>query len=281
MTEKTFLLCPGAAKSGTTWIRHYLGESPGTDMGRLGEMQVWDAITLPANARYRIAPSALLRLEYALARPLRLPIRGNMLRWEMQTHPDRYFDYFRKLLRRPGVHLTGDVSPGYAGLSAETFARLRDTFGRDGIRTRAVFTMRDPIERAWSALKMDRRKGRLPESQSDAEAFVARFGGEGPGDVPYADTLETLEAVFPENDLFATLYETLFTSETITAFSGFAGVPARPAAGGARVNAAGDRAALPEDLARRVFPHFESDYAAVTARFPEARQLWPHARLLG
>ncbi|WP_417719159.1 sulfotransferase family protein [Salipiger sp.] len=283
MTKKTFLLCTGAAKSGTTWIRRYLGDSPGADMGRMGEMQIWDAITLPANARYRIAdPSPLRRAEYALARALHLPVRGEMFRHALQSDPDRYFAYFRNILDRPGITLTGDITPGYAGLSADTLAMIRNRLGADGIETRAVFSMRDPVERAWSALRMHRRKGRLPADQSDADAFVERYGPGGTeSEVPYATSIANLEAVFPEDRLFLTLFESLFRPGTIAAFSDFAGVPARADAGSERVNEAANAASLPPDLARAVFPAFAGDYAAILSRIPEAARLWPHAHLLG
>ena len=83
-----------------------------------------------------------------------------------------------------------------------------------------------------------------------------------------------------KNRQFVTLYETLFTPETITALSAYIGIAARPEAGGAAVNAAGDRSALPDGLAEQVFPSFEKDYETVLKRLPQAQTLWPHAHLL-
>ncbi|MGR3378357.1 sulfotransferase family protein [Salipiger abyssi] len=283
MPQKTFLLCPGASKSGTTWIRTYLGDAEGADMGPLGEMQVWDAATVPEKAHFLMPrPPAFRRVQFALARRLGLPLRGKELRWFLQQDLTRYIPYFTGLLARPGIGLTGDVTPGYAALTTNTLRRIDEGFAAEGVTVKTVFTLRDPIERAWSLLKMYRRKSRLSEDLSDREAFLAIFapGGRGTTDPDYHVTLSRLDEVFPKNRQFVTLYETLFTPETITALSAYIGIAARPEAGGAAVNAAGDRSALPDGLAEQVFPSFEKDYETVLKRLPQAQTLWPHAHLL-
>ncbi|MCA0847769.1 sulfotransferase family protein [Salipiger thiooxidans] len=283
MPDKTFILCPGASKSGTTWIRTYLGNAPRTDMGPLGEMQVWDAATEPGKAHFLMpTPPAWRRAEFTVHRLLGLRPRGKVLRWWLQQDPSRYVPWFAGRLARPNTRLSGDVTPGYAALSTETLRRIDDGFASRGITVKTIFTMRDPIERAWSLLKMYRRKSKLDDSLPDAEAFLRIFapGGTGTTDPDYHVTLARLDEVFPPHRQFVTLYESLFTPATITALSAFAGIPDRPEAGGAPVNAAGDRSALPEGLAEQVFPSFAKDYETVIARLPEAAELWPHAHLL-
>ena len=283
MTRKTFILCPGASKSGTTWIRTYLGDAPGADMGPLGEMQVWDAATVPEKAHFLMPePPAYRRAEFALHRRFGLKPRGKVLRWHLQQDTDRYVPYFAGLLDRPGTWLTGDVTPGYAALSVETLRRIDEGFAARDITVKIVFTLRDPIERAWSLLKMYRRKSKLADDLSDREAFLHFFapGGTGTTDPDYHVTLARLDAVFPRDRQFVTLYEHLFTPRTISALSDYVGIPARPEAGGAPVNAAGDRSALPDGLAAEVFPSFARDYETVLARLPEAAALWPHAHML-
>ena len=283
MTEKTFLLCPGASKSGTTWIRTYLGRAPGADMGPLGEMQVWDAATVPDKAHFLMPrPAAYRRAEFRLHRALGVKPRGKVLRWHLQQDLSRYVPWFAARLERPGIHLTGDVTPGYAALSTDSFRRIDSGFAERGITVKTVFTMRDPIERAWSLIKMYRRKTKLDDSLSDAEAFVQIFGpgGRGSTDPDYHVTLSRLGEVFGPDRQFLTLYEELFAAETISRLSDFAGIPARPDAGSAPVNAAGDRSGLPQGVAEEVFPCFARDYEVVLGRLPRAESLWPHAHLL-
>ena len=43
--------------------------------------------------------------------------------WRRQRfldRPERYYAYFASLLKRPGIQLTGDITPSYSGLSAAT-----------------------------------------------------------------------------------------------------------------------------------------------------------------
>ncbi len=277
--DKTFILCVGASKSGTSWIRNYLGESTGADMGRLGEMQIWDALTVPVFAKYRVPqPSKWRRWEDRVAQALGFAGKADVLRWRLQNDLNQYFAYFEKLLSRPGIHLTGDVTPTYAALHYKHLEQISERFEAKGITVKVVFVMRDPIERAWSLVKMKHRKGET-EDRPHAELFVEQFGQQplAPHHA-YAPTLAKLTAIFPPERLFIRAYEDLFTPETITEFSEFAGVPARPDAGGTRVNAAGDNSGVPADLADKVYPQFAEDYTAALSYYPPARALWPHAR---
>jgi hypothetical protein len=281
--DKRFLLCIGAPKCGTTWLREYVHAAPCADMGRLGEYQVWDALHLPENARFRVPrPGAARRLRGALAGALGLPMPADVFRWRLQDDPARYFAYFERLLAQPGITLTGDVSPGYNRLPAEVLSRIDREFASRGVEVRAVLLLRDPIERAWSGLRMERRKGRLPEGRSDAEVFLDRYvAGNAPPNTPrYAKSLAALERAFPPERRRVCLYESLFRPESIADLSRWLGIPARPEAGSQRVNAAGAPSALPDGLADEAAAWFAEDYAATVARLPEARRLWPHASLL-
>lgn len=281
-TDKTFILGLGASKSGTTWIQTYLHRAEGADMGRLGEYQIWDALHLPANSRYRVArPGLWLRIESALAARLGLPVKSSVLRYQLQQQPDRYFDYFEQRLAQPGIRITGDISPGYAGLPVAVLRDIDRTFAARGITVKPVFVMRDPIERAWSILKMRRRKGRVTGDSSEPDSFADRFrdavrNGLGPS---YEVTLRNIDSAFGSDRAYTGLYETMFTPASVQRLSDFAGIAADPQASAQRVNDSGDRSGVTPDLAREVFPAFAADYAYCLARFPQARVAWPHAHL--
>ncbi|WP_146585497.1 sulfotransferase family protein [Puniceibacterium confluentis] len=282
MPEKTFVLGLGASKSGTTWIQTYLHRAEGVDMGRLGEYQVWDALHLPENSRYRIArPGLVQRLEAALAVRVGLPVKGPVFRYGLQQNPARYFEYFQHRLAQPGIRVTGDISPGYAGLPVSVLQMIDSTFATRGIAVKPLFVMRDPIERAWSIVKMRRRKGRSggdgdTSAESDfREAVRAGFG------VSYETSLRNIDAAFGPGRAYLGLFETMFTPEAVQRLSDFAGIHSNPAASRQRVNDSGDRSGVAPALARDVFDTFAADYAYCLARFPEARTAWPHAHLSG
>ena len=54
--------------------------------------------------------------------------------------------------------MTGDLSPSYSGLSAKRIAYIVNAFAKRGIETKAVFILRDPVERCISAAAMEKRK---------------------------------------------------------------------------------------------------------------------------
>ena len=98
----TFLLGVGCQKGGTAWMHRYLEASPQCDPGFRKEYHVWDALDLPSGrlARQRIENQGGQRARFL-------------------DDPDHYFDYFAGLLGPSGARLTADITPAYAGLSAE------------------------------------------------------------------------------------------------------------------------------------------------------------------
>lgn len=283
MTQRTFLLGLGASKSGTSWVQKYLNSAPIVDMGRLGEYQIWDALHVPANAKYRIArPPLIKRIEAALAFRLGLPVSAKMLRYRLQQDPRRYFKYFTRILAQPGITHTGDITPGYAALPTEVLTRIDTTFAAQGVVVKPILVLRDPIERAWSVFRMKRRKGHLNTSQSDLAAFLDSYATFQPGQTEsYRATLITLAKVFPPERRYVGLFESLFTIPSIDALSSYCGIPSDPRQGATKVNASSDASDVPDETARLLFPRFADDYAYCADQLPETRTLWPHAHLLG
>ena len=146
-------------------------------------------------------------------------------RAEFLHEPDRYFDYFSGLLEPPAIRLTADITPGYAALSAERLTMIRAGFASRGVRPAAVYLLRDPVERIWSAARMDmRRRGdEAPRTRDPGQPHVRR-------DPMYADrtrydlTMDALEEAFPREDVFYGFYERLFSAETLAPLCEFLGI---------------------------------------------------------
>src|SRR5690349_818333 len=130
-------------------MHRYLEASPQCDPGFRKEYHVWDALDLAAGklARRRIEKQGGQRAAFL-------------------QDPDLYFEYFTGLLDPEDVRLTADITPGYAGLSASRLSMIRAGFEARGVRQVAVYLMRDPVERIWSAARMDmrRRGAEAPEA---------------------------------------------------------------------------------------------------------------------
>jgi hypothetical protein len=264
----TFLLGVGCQKGGTAWLHRYLEASPQCDPGFRKEYHVWDSLDLPSGklARERIEEQGGERAAFL-------------------QHPDRYFDYFTGLLAPDDVRLTADITPGYAALPASRFAMVRDGFQSRGVRPVTGYLLRDPVERVWSAARMDmRRRG------ADApEAPETRIGHMYMHPM-YADrtrydlTMDALEAAFPRESVWYGFYERLFSVETLAPLCEFLGIPFHEPDFGRQVNVSPkpEGAGLPEDTVRTIARHFAPVYDAVQRRFPELdlATLWPSTRLL-
>lgn len=266
MEYKTFLLGVGAQKSGTTWVFGTLARSDGVRMGPFKEYHVWDAATLDSCRDFR--------------RPL-WAHGPNRLRAVMQRFPYFYFEHFRRLLDAPDVRLTADVTPSYAGLSVDTFRRIRTGFVKRGIAVKVLFLMRDPVDRCFSAARMlSEKENRLAAeagltSEISAEDWLVkhleseyvRFRSD------YAATVASLQAAFRPEEVHIEIYETMFTPDGLGRLSNFLGVTFDPALVAVRVNE-GRPAYLPPELAVRTARHFAQVYGWAERTYPQTRELW-------
>jgi hypothetical protein len=280
----TFLLGVGCQKGGTAWMHRYLESSPQCDPGFRKEYHVWDGLDLASGVpvRGRVAQQAR-RAGRAIEDGE--PADGDALRRALfYADPESYFDYFEALLRRdPDIRLTADITPSYAELSRERLAFVRDGFERRGIRVVAVYLMRDPVERIWSAVRMDRQRAGEVEAGA-AEGYVPHAATRP----MYADrtrydlTMANLDAVFGA-EVFYGFYERLFERSTLVDLCAFLGLDFHEPDVDRHVNVSPkSEAALPDDAVRSVARQFPEVYAAVASRFPDLdlAALWPSARLL-
>jgi hypothetical protein len=198
-----------------------------------------------------------------------------------------YFDYFTALFSRdPQTRLTLDITPGYALLSRQRLASIRREFERRSVRPVSVFLLRDPVERIWSQVRMQKRR-RPAQNAGTAEELVGQRYAEASyaGRTRYEVTVDRLDAAFGSQAGYA-FYEELFdplTSEReLGALCALAGVDYRPPDLGARFNVSPRSAALPDETVRAVAEHFRATYEFVASRFPDRDlpRIWPSARFV-
>jgi hypothetical protein len=264
----TFLLGVGCQKGGTAWLHRYLEASAQCDPGFRKEYHVWDSLDLASGrlARERIESQGGERAAFL-------------------HDPERYFDYFAGLLDRDGIRLTADITPGYAALSVDRFSMIRAGFESRGVRPVAAYLLRDPVERIWSAARMDMRR-RGDEAPEDPETRVGHMYKHP----MYADrtrydlTMDALEAAFPREVVFYGFYERLFSAETLAPLCELLGIDFHEPDTGRQVNVSpkSEGAALPVETRGTIARHFAEVYAAVQRRFPELdlAELWPSMQLL-
>ncbi|GMG83696.1 hypothetical protein LNKW23_29090 [Paralimibaculum aggregatum] len=285
----TFVLGLGAQKAGTTWLHDYLGGMGCANFGFAKEYHILDALHLPECRSFH--RQRIERARAMLAEGGRRFGATPTLWREIAFEADiaQYHDYFTGLARhRPGVCLTGDITPSYAGLPARVLAETRAAFAARGVRTVAVFLMRDPVERCWSAVRMARRRRRADdpaaaERLTEAEA-LRRYAGSRLAEfrTRYDLTVMAIEAAFPPEDIFLGFYETLFEEAELARLCRVLGVPFRTPDTGRRLNASAKGAPLDPAVCRQVAERFAPVYRFAAARYGAERiaRLWPGARLL-
>ncbi len=278
----TFVLGLGAQKSGTTWLSEYLGASPQYDGGFRKEYHVLDIVHLPDEKwlRQRLIGLAGEALE-AIGRGE--PADPDVLhRAAMVAHQDRYYDYFAGLLDGTSVLATGDHTPSHALLPAARLLSVREQMALRGVRTAAVFVMRDPVERIWSQIRMRLQRSGHPSPSTAEEVLLAEY------DRPmyatrsrYEQTLKSIDEVFDPAEVYLGFYESLFTAESTRALCDLVGIDHHPPDIAHRSNATRrDADPLSEATERSVARHYAAAYEAVAQRFPEVdlEALWPSAR---
>jgi hypothetical protein len=280
---RTFLLGPGCMKGGTTWLHDYLASSAQCDPGYRKEYHVFDSLDLPEAPwmLHRIVERAQESLE-AIGK--RSPAEATFLHQAAMIADERlYFDYFAGLFARdPLVRLTLDMTPGYAMLGAERLARIREAFDARGIRTVAIFLMRDPVERIWSQIRMQKRR-RPQQYVAPAEDLVLEHFT-APGyelRSRYEPTVQALDAAFGD-DVQYHFFERLFDPSVLRSICELTGIDFHEPDFGATFNVSPKAVSeLPEAGVRRVAEHFRDTYDFVERRFdvPDLGELWPNSLL--
>lgn len=268
-TEKTFLLGVGAQKAGTTWLSYYLSSSGRTaTFGNLKEYHVWDALHLPL-CRTRLVSKQDSRANTDLS-----------IRFHMQQSPGYYFDFFASLMDGQSRSLAFDITPSYAGLGSDIFKTIQSGFAARGVGTKAIFLMRDPVERCWSNVrKMSFTKsGRINVPEEEVVAHALSEAAEMR--TRYDLTIAELEAAFVPEALYCGLYEEIFVLKDVSRISDFCRVDARPALLEKSVFGSPKEKPLSDDAAGQIARHYRGVYEFAAKRFPRAPDLWRSYRYL-
>jgi hypothetical protein len=272
-------------KGGTTWLHDYLASSPQCDPGYRKEYHVFDSLDLPDEPwmLHRIVERAQESLE-AIGK--RAPAEATFLHQAAMIADERlYFDYFAGLFERdPAVRLTLDMTPGYAMLGTDRLSRIRDAFEARGIRTVAIFLLRDPVERIWSQIRMQKRR-RPQQYVAPAEDLLLEQFTAPQYELRsrYEPTVTALDAVFGD-DVRYHFFEQLFDPSVLRSICDFTGIDFHEPDFGATFNVSPKAVTeLPEAGVRSVARHFRDTYEFVEQRFEldDLAGLWPNRSLAG
>lgn len=279
-----FLLGVGAQKGGTTWLYQYLKRHPDCNMGLIKELAIWGAHYRPDlfQTVRRSKTAGLEALAEAFAKPAippkkRARLLAHLDALAIELDPDRYMDYFTRLVAG-GARLTGDISPNYAALEGTHFAEIRARIVAAGFTPKVVFLMRDPVARAYSAMKMaDRNAGK------EASAHL-RFVEDAKRDwcqirTRYELTIPALEAAFAPDEIYYEFFETFFDQAQLDRLTGFLGIAALDGKLDHVANASPSTHAPPPEAIAEIRAFYGATYDFVMTRFGEdkIREIWRNA----
>ncbi|WP_061960875.1 sulfotransferase [Demequina flava] len=277
------MLGVGAQKAATTWLYDYLRRSPQFVHRLFKEYHVFDSSDAATQEWSRKKVFRLSAENSANAKLQKSSQAKHLLRASMVLHPKHYYGYFDTLLcSGPEFRLAADVTPAYALLSADRYAKIRTAFKRRGIRARAVFLMRDPVERAYSQVRMEHRRD--PERFTVPPEQALRDLYTHPGTAArgrYDQTIANLEQAFPDSDLHYEFYERLFSKEAVGRVCEFLVVDyIEPDFAYIPNVTTGSKRHVPGDLAQEIAEYHRLTCHKVQQRFPsiDLCALWPSAR---
>lgn len=261
--QKTFILGVGAQKCGTSWYYNYLVASGFVATNTIKEYHIWDALFIPGLDSLRVkTEDSESNFE-------------NRLRFFMQESTERYFAHFDNLMKTQGRSITCDITPLYSGLSHDVFGHIDKGFAQRNIVTKAVFLMRDPLERCWSAARMESRND-VGHTRIDEDAVVhhslTRLAGLR---TRYDVTVGEIEAAFESPRIHLGIYEEMFAPDNLDKLSVFSGVPTRKHLATNKVNVSKKTVPLGDKAAAKIATHYRSVYDFAAKRFPQTTRLWP------
>jgi hypothetical protein len=166
-------LCIGAQKAGTTWLDRNLRRHPKLWLPPIKEIQYFNDLYIPKSrqwtARHRRERGVKLMRQYLAKNPpenwdyRRISVLADIITGPIS---DRW--YGRIFGLASGKPSCGEVSPDYAALPEEGIAHILKL----SPDIRIILSLRDPIARAWSHLRMDIGRGRKKElSELEARAM--------------------------------------------------------------------------------------------------------------
>ena len=205
----------GAQRAGTTWLHRVLQSHSSLWLAPVKELHYFDK---PEVKRTLLDPNERLRL--GLRRLLAPDIWT--LRFSLGWRDDDWYADLFRAARNKGL-IAGEVTPAYATLGEDVYRRI--ALMNDEIKL--IFIMRDPVERAWSAVNNALKKGRV-EGTFTVEKAVARARSVGSSArSAYMQTIRTLETVFDGSQLHYCFFDDLRErpEELVTSVLSFLGAP--------------------------------------------------------
>ncbi len=226
---KTFILGVGAQKAGTTWLEAQFSKEDFFSNDQVKEYHVFNRLSC-------LSPGKTQQMILNRTKGNKSPKSDMSIikkREAMRLRPQLYFDHFDYIYcRDQNITHVSDITPDYAVLPKKIFRFIKKGLEAKGFSVKVVFLMRDPVERAWSHLRMinrlnHERKGAPKVSPEVEFEQLKKFHKSRHCYLRtrYQKTCSILEKVFPQKDIYYGFYETLFNQAEINRLTDFLEAP--------------------------------------------------------
>jgi len=263
-----FILGMGAQKAGTSWLHKMLSIQDNVNLGYRKEYHIWDFV--------------FSDIANGVAAPLKKPDKADAaLRRLMQQSSEIYTKYFHSLIDSY-VNVTGDITPSYSIIDESNLKKISSIIKRAGFDLKVVFFMRDPIERIWSCVRMEKRnmlrRGKtLKENFLDLriEKYLSMKQHILRSD--YKRTVQNISKAFNEDEIHFGFYERLFTEKGLNILQDFLGFNLKNVDFDIKVNVS-TQEAMSEATYKLLSEFLAPQYEFCKDKFPEVNKLWPNIR---
>ena len=256
----------GAQRAGTTWLHRVLRQHPALWLPPVKELHYFDRLDikrtiLSPKERRRVGLKRLASLDPWL------------INYWFRTRDDDWYASLFRGAQAKGL-IAGEITPAYATLGEDMLRRIQ----RMNDKMKLIFVMRDPVDRAWSAVNNAAKKGAADASTVEKSIERARESG-AVARSAYADTIKRLEAVFPADQIHYCFFDDLrdrpkaLTAELLS-FLGVEPVPATPLHLPQAVNVAAGSKAVPLEFSRELAGDYLSMVQQLCRRFQGPPHKW-------
>jgi hypothetical protein len=282
--KKQFILGLGAQRTGSTWLRSQLQNCAEINLGFCKEYHFLDVLFVPEMKAYHSGQNSAdqgFRFRPSTNTKLWSPAQKSAMLATFVSDPDQYFQYFEELWQsNPRTTTVGDFTPSYSMLDRSGFDYAKVELMKRGFQVKALFIMRDPVERIWSMCHQQSNVQRILDEGRDPNArkfTLENFTYSGAElRTRYERTIQELEKVFDADEIHYDFYERYISEERYYALLEFIEIKAVAAPKLDKVrNQSLLKNPIPTELASQVAAHYRSTYEFMEARCGSViRSLW-------
>jgi hypothetical protein len=273
------LICVGAQKSGTTWLHHQLEGHPDIFFPNVKEVHYFNTIH---NGSFLLSQRKVQRLKKIInEKPFALEKYFTSL--SMNQEVDRGIkdllskvdDRWYKRLLFSKKKYSADFTPEYALLPDQGFENIKAVSKNQKI----LFIMRDPVDRALSAIRYFIQMKGLDFNVIDDD-FISRVSNYDfiESMSRYDNTIRVLRKNFDEDSLKFIFYENLMLNKTLELnkiydFLGLAPCPNQSDRLNAKLNPSTDLK-IPESVVQSLEKKLETVYEFIDSNFSDMPNSW-------